>query len=67
MSRRAGVTVSQDEPGGDLLDPSDDDGFELVLPENATPEDVLQLVRELEAVSAHLEALLYAKTRRRRR
>ncbi len=62
-----GVTMSPDQPGGDLLDPSNDDGFELALPENATPEDVMRLVKELEAVSAHLEALLYAKSRRKRR
>jgi hypothetical protein len=59
--------MSPDQPGEDPLDPSNDDGFELALPENATPEDIMRLVRELEAISAHLEVLLHAKTRRRRR
>jgi hypothetical protein len=56
-----------DEPEGGPVVPSDEGGLEPLLPEDATPEDVMRLVREMEAISAGLEALLQARMGRRRR
>jgi hypothetical protein len=56
-----------DEPEGGPVVPNHEGGLEALLPEDATPEDVMRLVRELEAISAGLEALLQARVQRRRR
>ena len=56
-----------DEPEGGPVVPSHEGGLESLLPEDATPEDVMRLVREMEAISAGLEALLQARVGRWRR
>jgi hypothetical protein len=55
-----------DQPDGGPVVPSHEGGLEPLLPEDATPEDVMRLVREMEAISARLEALLQARVRRTR-
>lgn len=59
--------MAPDQPGGGPGDPSGERGLEVLLSENATPEDVLRLVREFEVISARLEALLQARAKRSRR
>lgn len=60
--------MAPDQPAGGPVVPSYEDGLEALrlLPEDATPEDVMRLVRQMEAVSAHLESLLRARARRNR-